>query len=206
MLTLYYAPGGCSISPHIALCEANLPFKLQKVDFMRGKQLEDGSSFLDVNPKGYIPALVLDDGQLLTEGSAIVQYIADLKPESKLAPPAGTFERVRVQEWLNFIATELHKGLGFLAKDAGESYRKAAHDKFASRLAFVEKALAASGKKYLAGDDFTIADGYMFYALRSWQRFGKNEISGELKAYYERVLDRPAVQTALSAEGFKELA
>src|SRR5262245_31634544 len=111
MLTLYYAPGGCSMAPHIALREANLPFKLNKVDFMRGKQTDDGQNFNEVNPKGYIPALRLEDGQLLTENAIMLQYIADLKPEAKLAPPQGSFERVRFQELLHFIATELHKGI-----------------------------------------------------------------------------------------------
>jgi glutathione S-transferase len=201
MLTLYYAPGGCSLSPHIALREANIPFQLNRVDFMRGKKTEDDKDFTTVNPKGYIPALVLEDGQVLTEGAAIVQYIADLKPEAKLAPPAGTFERVRLQEWLNFIATELHKGLTPLfAKDAGESYQRGASEKFASRLGFIERAV--TGNRFLTGDTFTIADGYAFYALRSWQTFFKNEIGGELRAYYGRLLDRPSVQAALEAEGF----
>jgi glutathione S-transferase len=203
MLTLYYAPGGCSISPHIALREANIPFTLNRVDFMRGKKTEDDQDFATINPKGYIPALVLEDGQVLTEGVAMVQYIADLKPEAKLAPPHGTFERVRFQEWLNFIATELHKGLSPLfSKDANDSYKQAASEKFASRLGFIERAV--TGKPYLTGDQFTVADGYAFWTLRAWQYFFKNEIGGELKSYYGRILDRPSVQAALEAEGFSK--
>jgi glutathione S-transferase len=163
----------------------------------------DGTSFTDINLTGYIPALVLDDGQLLTEGAAMVQYIADLKPESKLAPPAGTFERVRMQEWLNFIATELHKGFTPLfAKDVNDAYKKIASDKILSRFEFIEGAM--KGKKWLTGDTFTIADGYMVYALRSWQRFFKNELDGEMKAYWERLIDRPSVQASFEAEGFSK--
>jgi glutathione S-transferase len=201
MLTLYYAPGGCSLSPHIALREARIPFKLRKVDFMRGKKLEDGRDFAEVSPKAYIPALVLEDGQLLTEGAVIAQYIADRAPEAKLAPPPGTFERVRLQEWLNFIATELHKGLGPLfAQNANAEYKTSASDKFAGRLALLAKGL--EGKTFLMGDQFTIADGYAFYALRSWQVFFKNELTGALLDYYSRISARPAVQATLEAEGF----
>jgi glutathione S-transferase len=202
MLKLYYAAGGCSISPHIALREANIPFELHRVDFLRGKRLDDGGDFARINPKGYIPALVLDNGELLTEGAAMVQYIADLRPESRLAPPPGTFERVRLQEWLNFIATELHKGLAPLtSKIANEEYKQATTEKFAGRLAYMSEKLA--GKRFLMGDTFTVADGYAFYALRAWQSL-KHEITGALLAYYERIKARPSVQAALGAEGFKK--
>jgi glutathione S-transferase len=200
MLELYYAPYACSLSPHVALREAGVPFELVRVDFARGKTLPDGSAFASVNPKGYVPALVLDDGQVLTEGAVMVQYIADLKPEAGLAPRQGTFERVRLQEWLNFIATELHKGIGPLfAAAANDEYKKVVKEKVASRLAFVAKSL--EGKPYLFGDTFTIVDGYMLYVLRAWQRVTKEDVPHGLGAYLARILARPAVKAALEAEG-----
>jgi glutathione S-transferase len=200
MLKLYYAPGGCSISPHIALREASLPFSLEKVDFKTGKKLADGTSFAKVNPKGYIPALGLPDGQVLTEGVAIVQYIADLKPEAGLAPPPGTFDRVRLQEWLNFIATEMHKGLSpLLAQNVPEEYKQASREKLASRLAYAAQLIGS--KEYICGKQFSVADGYLFYVLRSWQRFVKGDLPDGLAAYYQRLTARPSVKAALEAEG-----
>jgi glutathione S-transferase len=200
VIKLFYAPGACSLSPHIALREAGVPFELQKVDFMRGKKLPDGADFSSVNPKGYVPAIVLENGELLTEGSAIVQYIADLRPESALAPEPGSFERVRLQEWLNFIATELHKGLGpFFGTTSSPEAKEAAKQKFQKRLDYVEEKLA--GKSFLLGDPFTVADGYLLYALRAWERFAKGTLSPALAAYRDRVVARPAVKEALAAEG-----
>ena len=200
MLKLIYAPGACSLSPHIAFREAGIPFELEKVDFMRGKTLASGGTLSDVNPKGYVPALLLDDGQLLTEGAVLVQYIADMRPESGLAPKNGTFERVRLQEWLNFLATELHKGLGPLfSKDVVDPSRQQVIDKVKGRLAFLAKSL--EGKTYLLGDTFTVADGYAFYNLRAWQRSLKQELPEGLVAYYHRIAERPAVRAALEAEG-----
>ena len=200
MITLYYSPGACSLSPHIALREAGIPFQLERVDLMRGKTLESGGSYTDVNPKGYVPALRLEDGQLLTEGAVMVQYIADLKPESRLAPPNGTFERVRLQESLHYIATELHKGLAPLFSPiATEEFKQASKDRFAARLAFLGKELGE--RKYLTGDDFTVADGYAFWTMRIWQSVGKGELTGNLLSYFERIGARPAVQAALEAEG-----
>jgi glutathione S-transferase len=200
MLKLYYAPGACSISPHIALREADVPFTLEKVDFKAGKKLSDGRAFLEINPKGYVPALGLDDGQVLTEGVAIVQYVADLKPESGLAPPPGTLERVRLQEWLNFIATELHKGLApLLSPLASEEFKQATREKVASRLDFVAKGLV--GRAFLLGERFTVADGYALYALRAWKRFVKADLPPGLGDYHARIEARPAVKTALQAEG-----
>jgi glutathione S-transferase len=200
MLKLYYAPGACSISPHIALREAGIPFTLEKVDFKAGKNLSDGRSFLEINPKGYVPALGLDDGQVLTEGVAIIQYVADLKPETGLAPPPGTFERVRLQEWLNFIATELHKGVAPLFSPlAPEEFKKATMEKVASRLDFVAKSLV--GKAFLLGDRFTVADGYALYALRAWSRFAKGDPPPGLADYHARIVARSSVQAALKAEG-----
>lgn len=198
-MKLFYAPSACSLSPHIALREAGLPFELVRVDFMRSKALETGGTLTDVTPKGYVPALVLDGGQLLTEGAVIVQYIADLAPFSGLAPAPGTFERVRLQEWLNFIATELHKGMGPLfAKAANEEYKQAVREKVATR--FDHLAAALVDKPYLMGDRFTVADGYALYAIRAWQRF-KLPLPPGLLAYQARLEARPAVRAALEAEG-----
>jgi glutathione S-transferase len=199
MLTLYYAPGACSISPHIALLEAALPFTLERVDFKAGKKLADGRPFVAINPKGYVPALGLADGQLLTEGVAIVQYIADLNPEAGLAPPPGTFERVRLQEWLNFISTELHKGLSPLfSPQASEEFKEAVKDRMAIRLGFVAKSLV--GKEFLLGDRFSVADGYALYVLRTWKRFAHGDLPDGLADYHARIEERPAVRAALDAE------
>jgi glutathione S-transferase len=201
MSKLYYTPGACSLSPHIALREADLPFELVAVDLAEKKLRKDGSSFLAVNPKGYVPALVLDDGQLLTEGAIIVQYIADQKPERKLAPKAGTTERLRLQEWLHFIATELHKGFGPVnnakTNDEAKQFFKA---RLLSRFEFLAKSL--EGKQYLLGDTFTVADGYAYYTLRNLRKLDAAvlEASPILKAYFERVESRPAVRAALQAE------
>lgn len=200
MLTLYYSPGACSLSPHIALREAGIPHQLDRVD-LRGRKLESGGAYTDINPKGYVPALRLEDGYLLTEGAVMVQYIADLKPETKLAPPNGTFARVRLQEWLHYIATELHKGLSPLFSPvASEEYKQASKERFAARLAYLGKELG--DRKYLLGDDFTVADGYVFWCMRTWKAMGKGELTGNLLSYFERIGERPAVQAALEAEGF----
>jgi len=202
-MRLFYVPGACSLSPHIALREANLAFKLDRIDLKAGKKTQAGESYVQLNPKGYVPAPELDDGQILTEGAVIVQYIADLRPASKLAPPNGTLDRVRLQEWLHYLATELHKGFSPL-------YSPAANDEFKSwwrtnkvepRLAFLAKSL--EGRPFLMGDTFTVADGYAFYLLRSWQG---NALKGDLSKwkvlsdYYARIGERPAVKTALEAE------
>lgn len=201
MFKLYYAAGGCSISPHIALREAGASFELHPVN-LRTKALEDGSAFAAVNPKAQIPALVLEDGQLLTEGSAIVQYIADLAPASQLAPPSGTFERVRLQEWLNFIASELHKGIAPLVKkEAPADYQKVITERVTGKLAFVAAHLAQH--KFVMGDQFTVVDGYLFYILRSWQRVLGHELPPELAAYYATLVARPSVKAALLAEGLQ---
>jgi glutathione S-transferase len=201
MFKLYYAAGGCSISPHIALREVGASFELHTVDLKR-KTLEDGSAFADINPKAQIPALVLPDGQLLTEGSAIVQYIADLSPECGLAPPPGTFERVRLQEWLNFIATELHKGIApLIKKDGPEDYRKVVQARVAGRLDYVAKHLATH--TWLMGERFGVADGYMVYILRSWQRVLHAELVPVLATYYQALVARPSVKAALLAESLQ---
>ncbi|HXC41084.1 MAG TPA: glutathione transferase GstA [Burkholderiales bacterium] len=196
-MKLYYAPGACSLSPHIALCEAGLKFEAVKVD-LRAKKAGD-EDFLAVNPKGYVPALRLDDGQVLTEGPAIVQYVADQKPDSGLAPKAGSVERYRLQEWLNFISTELHKQFSPLFNpalpDAGKDIFKA---NIAKRLDWLNKQL--EGKQYLAGDKFTVADGYLFVILR-WAKGMKMELPAAVSAFFDRVAARPKVAEALKAEG-----
>lgn len=201
MLKLYYTPGACSIVPHVTLREAGIPFELERVDLMR-KKLPDGGDFTAVNPKGYVPALRLEDGMVLTEVGAVVQYIADLKPESGLAAAPGTVERARLQEWLNFIATELHKGIGalFLPKLTDE-LKEVIKDRAAARLAFLATNL--EGKRWLLGERFTVADAYAFYAMRSFTRFGKRDLPEALAPYYERIAARPAVLETLAAEGLQ---
>jgi glutathione S-transferase len=197
----YYTPGSCSLSPHVALREAGLPFELVQVDLAE-KKLKNGESFWAVNPKGYVPALVLDNGQLLTEGAIIVQWIADQKPERRLAPKQGTPERLKLQEWLHFIATELHKGFGPVnnpkINDEAKQFFK---NRLLSRFEFLARSL--EGRKYLVGDDFTVADGYAYYTLRNLRKLdaGVLERSLDLKAYFERIAERPAVRAALQAEG-----
>jgi glutathione S-transferase len=200
-LKLYYTPGACSLSPHIALREANLPFELVQVNLAE-KKLKDGGDYLAINPKGYVPALTLQDGELLTEGALIVQYIADQKPEARLAPANGTPSRRRLQEWLHFIATELHKAFGPINNPkANPELKQVLQERLASRFKFLESAL--QGHDYLVDNTFTVADGYAFYTLRNWQKlvgpeFGDSQI---LRAYFARIGARPAVREALKVEG-----
>lgn len=199
-MKLYYSPGACSLSPHIALREAGLAFELAKTD-LYSKQMENGGDYREINPKGYVPALILDDGQMLTEGPAIVQYIADRVPEKNLAPPAGTMERYRLQEWLNYITSELHKSFSPLFnKQASEDWKAAARALLERRIAFVAKALES--RSWLMGDTFTVADCYLFTVL-SWAAMVKLDLSGwpSVTAYLARVRERPAVREALKAEG-----
>lgn len=201
MAKLYYTPGACSLSPHIALREAELPFELVQVDLAE-KKLKTGESFLAINPKGYVPALVLDDGQLLTEGAIIVQWIADQKPERKLAPKQGTPERLKLQEWLHFIATELHKGFGPVNNPkTNEEAKQFFKNRLLSRFEFLARSL--EGRSYLVGDGFTVADGYAYYTLRNLRKLDASVIekSHDLKGYFERIGARPGVQAALNAEG-----
>jgi glutathione S-transferase len=199
-MKLYYSPGACSLSPHIVLREADLPFELLKKD-LHSQTLEDGSDFRVINPKGYVPALILDDGQILTEGPAIVQYLADRVPGKKLAPPAGTMERVRLQEWLNYITSELHKTFSPLFnKKASEDWKAAARELLDRRIDYVAKALES--RSYLMGDTFTVADCYLFTVL-NWAAWVKIDLSRwpSVTEYLKRVAARPAVQAALKAEG-----
>jgi glutathione S-transferase len=204
-MKLYFSPNACSLSPHIALREANLAFDLVQVD-LQAKKLKDGSDYRATNPKGYVPAILLDDGSLLTEGAVIVQYIADKVPQAHLAPPNGTMERYRLQEWLNFIATELHKGVTNLYSQlASEELKQFTRDRVKGRIEHLARSL--EGKKFLMGDRFTVADGYAFYALRSWQRLTKTDLSFSrpLADYFKRLAERPSVIAALKAEGIELL-
>ncbi len=198
---LYYTPGACSLSPHIALREAGLPFELVQVN-LQDKTLKAGGDYGSINPKGYVPALVLDSGELITEGAIIVQYIADQKPETRLAPPAGTIERVRLQEWLHFIATELHKAFGPINHPKStDDLKQVLKERLASRFSFLAKTVAS--RSYLLGDRFTVADGYAYYTLRNWKKLLGPDLGGlkGLRSYFNRVNEREAVQAALSAEG-----
>ena len=199
-MKLYYSPGACSLSPHIALLEAGLPYDLVKVD-LRAKKTESGDDYLAVNPKGQVPALRLDSGELVTEGPVIVQMIADQAAAKGLAPARDSAERYKLLEWLNFITTELHKNFGpmfspVLADDAKAFFR----DRVMGKFKYVDSQLA--GRDYLMGKQFTVADGYL-YAVASWSKHVGIDPSRwpELAAYLDRVAARPNVRKALIAEG-----
>ena len=199
-MKLYFSPGACSLSPRIALLEAGLPFTTQKVD-TKTKQLDGGGDFWAINSKGYVPTLELDNGQVLTEGPAIVQYIADQNPESGLAPKAGTMERYRLQEWLNFITSEIHKGFSPLFDTAlTPEVKQIFKDKLGKRFDWLATQL--TGKQYLMGETFTVADGYLFTVLNWCQWVGIDLAKWPVLAGYQaRVSARPKVQEAMKAEG-----
>ena len=197
-MKLYYSPGACSLSPHIALYEAGLPFQAVMAS-TKSHKLQDGTDYYTINPKGYVPLLEFDDGTRLAEGPAIVQWIADQAPERRLAPPAGTMERYRLQEWLTFIGTEIHKQFSPLFNPAlPEEAKPLFRQKVLDRLAHVDRHLA--GCEYLLGQ-FTVADGYL-YTVTRWTAPLKLDISGlpNLGAFMARMSSRPAVQQALKAE------
>ena len=199
-MKLYYSPSACSLSPHITLHESGLKFD-HVLAPTKTHQLEDGTDYYTINPLGYVPLLELDDGTRLTEGPAIVQYIADQAPDKKLAPPNGTVARAQLQSWLNFIATEIHKGFGPLFNPATpEAYKTSAIDKLLSRLKWVDGELA--GKSYLMGEQFSVADDYLF-TVTNWAPKLGVDIAGlaSLAAFRERVAARPAVQMAMKEEG-----
>jgi glutathione S-transferase len=199
-MKLYYSPGACSLSPHIALQESGLAFEAIAAPTKTHK-LPDGSDYYKVNPLGYVPLLELDDGTRLREGPAIVQYVADQVPDKKLAPANGTMARYKLQEWLTFIGTEIHKGFSPMFNPAMPAEAKAiAKAKLEERLKWVDGELA--GKTFLLGDQFTVADGYLF-TVTNWTNFVGMDISAltHLKAFQARVSDRPAVKAAMKAEG-----
>jgi glutathione S-transferase len=199
-MKLYYSPGACSLSPHIALHEAGLAFEAV-VASTKTHQLADGTDYYGINPLGYVPFLTLDDGRSLHEGPAIVQYIADQAPEKKLAPANGTYERYKLQEWLTFIGTELHKGFSPLFNPkTSEDAKAPVKERLLSRLSWVDSQLA--GKDYLLGNQFSVADGYLF-TVTNWANPVGLDIAGlaNLGTYRARVGARPAVVAAMRAEG-----
>lgn len=198
---LYYAPGACSLASHIILRETGTPFELIKVSTKTHK-MEDGSDFYAVNPKGYVPALKLETGEILTEGPAVMQYIADLHPDSGLLPKAGSLARARVQEWLTFIGTELHKTFGPLFHaGTSDDQKAAAKETIKTRLPLVEQALG-DGRSYLTGESFTVADAYLFVVV-SWTNHVGIDLAPwpKLQAFQTRVRQRPQTQAAMKAEG-----
>jgi glutathione S-transferase len=204
-MKLYYSPGACSLSPHIVSRELGIPVELKKVN-TKDKSVEGGGDYRQVNPRGYVPALVLDNGEILTEGPAIVQYLADRKPQAGLAPQAGSFERYRLQEWLNFLTSEIHKTFSPLFKPTTpEEYKKITKENLAGRFDWLDQQL--TGKDYLMGSQFTVADAYLFVLL-GWT--GPTQIDlakwPNLAAFHKRVGARPKVKEALEAEGLLKKA
>ena len=208
-MKLYFSPGACSFSPHVVMNELGLQFDLVKVD-MKSKKLASGGDYTAINPKGYVPALELDNGELLTEGPAIVQYLADMKPELGLAPKAGTAERYRLMEMLNFITTEIHKGFSPLfnadgmvsSKEGNTQLRDFTKSKLGQRIGYLAGILAK--QPYLLGDKVTVADVYLMTCLR-WSAYVGYDLSSwpSITAFLTRMHDRPSVQMAIKAEGLK---
>ena len=199
-MKLYYSPGACSLSPHIVARELGINVELKKVN-TKDKSMEGGGDFWSVNAKGYVPTLELDNGQRLTEGPAIVQYLADQKPESGLAPKPGSFERYRLAEWLNFLTSEIHKQFSPLFKPTTpEDYKPVAKQNLATRFDWLDKQL--EGKDYLMGKSFTVADGYLFVLL-TWTKPTQIDLARwpNLAAFQKRVAARPKVKEAMQAEG-----
>jgi glutathione S-transferase len=204
-MQLYFSPGACSLASHITAREAGIPIKLERAD-TKTKKLVDGSDYYAVNSKGSVPALRLDDGAVLTEGVAIMQYLADQKPESNLVPKAGTLARYRVQEWLNYITSEVHKSYSPLWNPTADpKVKEYAQANLEKKLDWVNGQLA--GKKYLTGDTFTIADAYL-YTVINWSYFLNLGLDKwpALKEFHARVAARPKVQEALEAEGLNKKA
>jgi glutathione S-transferase len=200
IMKLYFSPGACSLSPHIVLHESGLQFTTEKVD-LRSKQTASGADYVGINPKGYVPALETDDGVLLTEGPAIVQYLADKVPEKNLAPANGSMERYQMMSWLTFIGTEIHKNYSPLFNPASSDEAKDnAKQNLHKRYAYVERMLA--GRDYLLGAQFSVADIYLF-VVTNWSGFLKLDMSAypNIGAFQKRIGARPAVQQALKAEG-----
>lgn len=200
-MKLYYASGACSLSPHIVLREAGVDFEIEEVN-LADKKTKSGADFSQINPKGYVPALQLNDGQVLTEGAAIVQYIADHKSDSGLAPAAGTVERARLQEYLNYVASEYHKAFGPLfSPSSSEAEQTAAKVNVGKKLDYLES-LFADGRDYLLGRNFSVADAYLF-VVTSWAKHKEIDLSEhpKLSAFFQRVAGREKVQEALKAEG-----
>ncbi|MDE2094649.1 MAG: glutathione transferase GstA [Burkholderiales bacterium] len=199
-MKLYYSPGACSLSPHIVLRESGLAFE-PVLASTKTHQLVDGTDYYTINPKGYVPLLELDNGERLSEGPAIVQYIADQVPQKNLAPANGTMARYRLQEWLNFISTELHKGFSpMFTPGMPEEAKVLARARVLKRLTWVDEQL--EGRQYLMGDTFSVPDAYL-YTVANWGQYAGVDIAGlkNLVAFQARMSARPAVQAALKAEG-----
>lgn len=199
-MRLYYTPGTCSLAPHITAREAGLEIELVRVD-MATRLTQDGTRFASVNPLGYVPALATGDGRILIETAAILQFLGDLRPDARLIPPAGTFARNEVQTWLNFIATELHKGFAPLwRKETPSSMRQAAKDVLATRFSYLDQRLAPG--PFIMGEQFGVADAYAFTVL-GWAKFMNIDLARwpHISAFIERVAARPKVREALAAEG-----
>lgn len=202
-MKLFYKPGACSLSPHIVLREAGLDFSIESVD-LATKKTETGEDYLHINPKGQVPALLLDDGSLLTEGVAIVQYLADKVPDRHLIAPSGTLSRYHAIEWLNFVATELHKGFSPLFNPkTPDEYKAIARERLDKQFSYVDGVLAKYD--YLLGSKFSVADAYLFTVTR-WATALKLEIKqrSHLDKYMAQVAERPAVKAALAAEDVKK--
>jgi glutathione S-transferase len=199
-MKLYFSPGACSLSPHIVLREAGAKFELEQVD-NKAKKTKSGADFWEINPKGYVPVLELDDGRRLTEGPAIVQYIADQYPDAGLAPPCGSFDRFRVAEWLNFITSEIHKTFGPLFRDTTpEEFKAISRENLSKRYGFLEEHF--STHHYLHGEKFSVADAYLFVVSKWLHRVGLDTAKWpHVKAFSERIAARPKVQEAMKAEG-----
>ena len=199
-MKLYFSPGACSFSPHLALREAGIDFELVKVDLKSHTLVSDGSDFRRINPKGYVPVLELDNGKRLSEGPAIVQYIADLKPDAGLAPKAGSFERYQLQEWLGFINSEIHKNFSPLFNpNTSEEAKANTRQNLGNRLTYVSEQLGTND--FLMGSQLTVADGYLFTVL-NWSQWTGIDLSQwpTLVAFQERIGKRPSVQEARAAE------
>ncbi len=197
-MKLYFSPGACSLHPHIALLETGQPFDLVRVD-TRSHRTKDGTDYYSINPKGYVPALELDDGSVLTEGAIISQYIADQRPEAKLAPPAGTMDRYRLQEWMSFIASEIHKSFSPLFANNPDEVKEQARARIAKRFDLIARTLES--RPFLVGNSFTVADAYLYNMLR-WTQFTGIDLAKwpALKAFFTRIDERPAVKKALEEE------
>ncbi|CAM6196197.1 glutathione transferase GstA [Citrobacter sedlakii] len=201
-MKLFYKPGACSLASHITLRESGKDFTLEGVDLMK-KRLENGDDFFAVNPKGQVPALLLDDGTLLTEGVAIMQYLADSVPDRQLLAPVGSISRYKTLEWLNYIATELHKGFTPLFRpDTPEEYKPAVRALLEKKLQYVDESLKEG--QWICGQRFTIADAYLFTVLR-WASAVKLNMASlsHIAGYMQRAAERPAIAAALKAEGLK---
>jgi glutathione S-transferase len=204
-MKLYYSPGACSLAPHIVAREAGLSLDLEKID-LANRTTASGRSYLEVNPKGYVPALQVQDGTVMTEVSALIQYLADQAPQAGLIPAAGTPERYKVLEWIGFIATEIHKGFGPLWNPTTpDAVKQAAKERLFQRFAYVDQQL--DGRSYLTGERFTVADAYLFVVV-NWTNFHGLSLGDykNLAAFMERVAARPKVQDALQAEGLLKAA